>query len=161
MFRRRATRRRTPRAVPAALRLRGPGLRCYRFLRGARPGRCPALCTAAGSAAPSRRPRTAGHGARAPHAAECRRPVRSGTASAAARSSRHRRCSRPAAAHPAERGQGRQSRGKYRVARQGCALHPLRSRATATATATATAEAGFLRDGGVGPVAGAAASTSM
>ncbi|KAG1078973.1 hypothetical protein G6F40_016495 [Rhizopus arrhizus] len=91
MFRRRATRRRTPRAVPAALRLRGPGLRCYRFLRGARPGRCPALCTAAGSAAPSRRPRTAGHGARAPHAAECRRPVRSGPARAAARSSRHRR----------------------------------------------------------------------
>jgi len=51
-----------------------------------------------------------------------------------------------------QRNEGREGShgGKYRVARQGCALHPLRSRATATATA----EAGFLRGGGVGPVAG-------
>ncbi|HGM7336153.1 TPA: hypothetical protein ACKQCJ_002497, partial [Stenotrophomonas maltophilia] len=36
--------------------------------------------------------------------------------------------------------------------RQGCALHPLQAKATSTAEATA--QAGFLRYGGVGPVAG-------
>ncbi len=36
---------------------------------------------------------------------------------------------------------------------QGCALHPLR--------AGARAEAGFLRDGGVGPVAGDAVNPSL
>ncbi len=38
---------------------------------------------------------------------------------------------------------------------QGCALHPLRARARARA------EAGFLRDGGVGPVAGDAVNPSL
>gem|GEM_PF-815132 len=48
----------------------------------------------------------------------------------------------------------RSSRSKIRVGRQGCALHLLRTKATATAEA----KAGYLWVGGVGPVAGDAAS---